>query len=659
MLRFESIKLCLLVGGHDALFVLKDKVVAANDHALAAHAACNAMGYDILHLGVHLLMGNAALLGGTHHGVGHGVGEMLLQTCGQLQNFALVAAGEGNHIHHLRGSAGECAGLIKHDSVGLRQRFQIFAALDGDVIAAALAHGGEDGQRHGQLERTGKVHHQARDGAGDVAGEQIRHAGGTQTPGHQLVGQRQRTVLGAGLELFGFLDHGNDLIVAVGAALGFSDKDTLALLHNGAGIEGGALCLAHRHGLAGQSSLIHHGFAFQNGAVQRDHIAAAHHHFVAGAHLGERYQHFGALTAHPHLVHVQGHAASQIVQTLLAGPLFQQRAQVQQEHHRPGGGKVAAQDGHADGKSVQHFHFQPAAQHAAHTFPEKADGAEHRVSGIDGCRQEQLAQGAACHQIEHFILIFPVQPAAVGGGDKGIVFGHIELIACQNGNGSGALAGIGNDHIAGALVNGGMDDGIFVVQICFQHIGTVQSHADVFHMHTHPAFAFMQNGTFHISNILLYLFAAASGCYTLHACGPTLTKKSRPKAARKPRWGFQCFTNRKLLSGLFGGLGSGILDHSSLGFNSTSLVDGLCIGQNVTSLLLNLADGLHGGVLHAQHGSSGLGVDLLGILAGQQLETGRAEQSTGGEQCDLLDIHSNFPTFSISCQRPCTAGPVR
>ena len=203
------------------------------------------------------------------------------------------------------------------------------------------------------------------------------------------------------------------------------------------------------------------------------------------------------------------------------------------------------------------------------------------------------------------------------------------------------------------------DDGVMVVQISFQHIGTVQGHADFFHMHAHPAFAFMQNGTFHISNILLYLFAAASGCYTLHACGPTLTKKSRPKAARKPRWGFQCFTNRKLLSGLFGGLLGGILDHSSLGFNSTSLVDGLCIGQNVTSLLLNFADGLHGGVLHAQHGSSGLGVDLLGVLAGQQLETGRTEQSAGGEQCDLLDIHSNFPTFSISCQRPCTAGPVR
>ena len=106
----------------------------------------------------------------------------------------------------------------------------------------------------------------------------------------------------------------------------------------------------------------------------------------------------------------------------------------------------------------------------------------------------------------------------------------------------------------------------------------------------------MQNGTFHISNILLYLFAAASGCYTLHACGPTLTKKSRPRRLESHVGALQCFTNRKLLSGLFGGLLGGILDHSSLGFNSTSLVDGLCIGQNVTGLLLHLADGLHGGV---------------------------------------------------------------
>ena len=76
------------------------------------------------------------------------------------------------------------------------------------------------------------------------------------------------------------------------------------------------------------------------------------------------------------------------------------------------------------------------------------------------------------------------------------------------------------------------------------------------------------------------------------------------------------------------------------------LVDGLCILEDVTGLLLNLADGLHGGVLHAQDSSGGLGVDLLGIAAGQQLETSGTEQGAGSEQSNLLNIdHSSIPSF--------------
>ena len=300
----EGVELFLLVCGHDALFILKDEVMAADDHALAAHAAGDAVCHDVLHLGVHLLVGDAALLGGAHHGVGHGVGEVLLQAGGQLQHFALVTAGEGDHIHHLRGGAGEGAGLVEHDGVRLGEGLQILAALHGDVVAAALAHGGQHRQRHGELERTGEVHHQAGDGAGDVAGEHIGDHCCTQAPGHKLVGQHQRTVLGAGLELFGFFDHGHDLVVAVGAALGLGHEDALAFLHDGAGVDGGAFHLAHRHGFAGEGGLVHHGFTFQHGAVQRDHVAAAHHHLIAGAHLGERHEHFGALAAHPDLIDI-------------------------------------------------------------------------------------------------------------------------------------------------------------------------------------------------------------------------------------------------------------------------------------------------------------------------------------------------------------------
>ena len=262
------------------------------------------MCHDVLHLGVHLLVGDAALLGGTHHGVGHGVGEVFFQAGGQLQHFALVTAGEGDHVHHLRGGAGEGAGFIEHDGVRLGEGLQILAALDRDVIAAALAHGGQHSQRHGELQRAGEVHHQAGDGAGDVAGEHIGDHCCTQAPGHKLVGQHQRTVLGAGLELFGFLDHGHDLVVAVGTALGLGHEDALAFLYDGAGVDGGAFHLAHGHAFAGESGLVHHGFAFQHSAVQRDHVAAAHHNLIAGAHFGERHEHFGALAAHPDLIDI-------------------------------------------------------------------------------------------------------------------------------------------------------------------------------------------------------------------------------------------------------------------------------------------------------------------------------------------------------------------
>ena len=146
------------------------------------------------------------------------------------------------------------------------------------------------------------------------------------------------------------------------------------------------------------------------------------------------------------------------------------------------------------------------------------DGAEGCVGGGKGRGQEQLAQAAACHQIEHFILIFPVQSAAVGGGDQSVILGHIELVARQNSDGSGTSAGIGDDHIAGALVNGGMDNGVMVVQISFQHIGTVQSHADFFHMHAHPALAFMQNGTFHIAQ-RPFLCSKTAGCACIWSTG--------------------------------------------------------------------------------------------------------------------------------------------
>lgn len=46
---------------------------------------------------------------------------------------------------------GQRAGLVKDDGIGVGQSLQILAALDRDMVAAALTHGGQHGQRHRQL----------------------------------------------------------------------------------------------------------------------------------------------------------------------------------------------------------------------------------------------------------------------------------------------------------------------------------------------------------------------------------------------------------------------------------------------------------------------------------------------------------------------------
>ena len=386
---------------------------------------------------------------------------------------------------------GQGARFIKHDGVGLGQSFQIFSALDGDVVVAALAHGGEDGQRHGELEGAGEVHHQDGDGAGHVAGQRVGGHGTGQAPGHQTVGQLQGAVLRAGLQLLGLLDHGDDLVVTVGAALGLGGKDAFALFHHSAGVNGGTGSLAHRHGLAGQGGLVHNSLALQNGAVQRDHVAGADHDLVARVDFRQGHQDLAALGTHPDLIHVQGHAAGQIIEALFAGPLFQQGAQIQQEHHRAGGAEIAAQYGGADAQCIQHFHLQLALQQAADAFPDERDGAPDGVGRRDGSGQEQLAGVVAGHQGEHLILIFPVDLPAVVGGDQHIQLRVIKFITGQQGNGFLAAAGVGQHHVACPLIHGGVVDAVLMVQVSFQHIGTVEGHPHSVDMHPHPAPAFM------------------------------------------------------------------------------------------------------------------------------------------------------------------------
>src|SRR5699024_8598927 len=104
ILRRQGIKAFLLALWNDAALILKDKVGAADENLLLIDGACDAVSHQILHLGVVLFVAQAPALGLLHHGVGHGMGEVLLQAGGQPQHFGFLFAAEGHHLSH-RGQA--------------------------------------------------------------------------------------------------------------------------------------------------------------------------------------------------------------------------------------------------------------------------------------------------------------------------------------------------------------------------------------------------------------------------------------------------------------------------------------------------------------------------------------------------------------------------
>ena len=126
------------------------------------------------------------------------------------------------------------------------------------------------------------------------------------------------------------------------------------------------------------------------------------------------------------------------------------------------------------------------------------EGAQHRIGGVEGGRQEELAQHPARHEVVHLFLIFLIDAAAVGAGDQCVQIGVIETVGAQGGDGVLAGAGVIHHHIARPLVDLGLAHSVVVVQIGFQHIGPVKGHPHIADVYPQAAAALMKNSTFHI-----------------------------------------------------------------------------------------------------------------------------------------------------------------
>ena len=308
----QRVKGFLLLRRDDAPLVLKDKVIASDDHLFPVDETGDTVSHHILHLGVHLLVRDSPTNCLLDHGVCHGMGVMLLQAGGHPENLLPVPAAEGDDLCYCGSGVGQRTRLVKDNGVRFGHGLQVFAALHRNVIAAALPHGGEDGQGHGQLQGAGEIHHQNGDSPGDISGQQIGQGRSGQAVGHQPVCQLQRPAFRCGFQLLGFLDHGDDLVIAAGAGLLLHLDDAFPFLHNRTGVDTGPRSLSHSQGFAGERGLVDEGLAGEDPAVQGDHIAGVDADGVAGLHLTEGHQHLGIPGFQPDPLHIQGHAAGQV-----------------------------------------------------------------------------------------------------------------------------------------------------------------------------------------------------------------------------------------------------------------------------------------------------------------------------------------------------------
>ena len=81
-----------------ARLVFKDKMCAADHHTFISDRTGDSVGHQIFHLGMHFLVGKAAISGSLYHSVGHRMGEMLFQAGRQPEHILLAVAAKGNHL---------------------------------------------------------------------------------------------------------------------------------------------------------------------------------------------------------------------------------------------------------------------------------------------------------------------------------------------------------------------------------------------------------------------------------------------------------------------------------------------------------------------------------------------------------------------------------
>ena len=254
---------------------------------------------------MHLLVGKASVPGCLYHRIGHGVGEVFLQTGRQAKHVCLTPPTKGNHFHHRGAGSGQGTGFVKDNGVRMGHCLQVLSAFYRHMSSAGLPHSRKHRQRHGQFQRTGKIHHENGKRPGNISCQQIRQAASQQSIGYQCIRQMGSFVLRGRFEFLRLLNHRDNFVIPAAAVLLGHLYDTLAFFHHSAGVDHRVRPLGNRNGFAGERGLVNHDLPLDNHAIHRNQAAHPHRDGIPGLDLVERNQDLPLLCMKPDTIHIQ------------------------------------------------------------------------------------------------------------------------------------------------------------------------------------------------------------------------------------------------------------------------------------------------------------------------------------------------------------------
>ena len=256
---------------------------------------------------------------------------------------------------------------------------------------------------------------------------------------------------------------------------------------------------------------------------------------------------------------------------------------------------------------IQHLYIHLSPQEASQTTEQMGDRFPNGIGDPERSGEKEDGDGfRRCHAHQLF-LIRPIQRTTAA--DRGMQAVHLvgKLAERPKNLRLGTL--ILHNGASGPLVDGGADDLGKSLEIALQQIGLLQRHSGLGHLDPDTAPASVFDDYFHFN------------------------LQGQKTGGRSP------------LSCVYG---SGFLGVRSFLLRPLG-VEVLGRGQYVGGVLLHSGHGFHDRFLHPQGGGCGMGIGFFCVPAGQQLQSGRAEQDPARKDSQVFDtlitIHRSSSCF--------------